>query len=565
MRIKAALQDWYVADFETTGINEYNATGRTRVWLYAVSDSNGNIVSYGDTIDKFMDWCSTKHGSLVYFHNLKFDGSFMISHLLENGYEYHETISSHSKRGFSTLIGDMGEFYQMKINFKSNCQVTFYDSLKLIPMSVKEIAKAFKLPYEKGKIDYSNYIINDKTLDYVFRDVKIVAMALKFFRDKGYRRMTIGSNSYHSFQDSYPQFKAIFPRLEKAFIDRWRKAYRGGRSQVNPLYAGKILHNVRRYDINSMYPSIMSNMYLPYGNPIACSVPGKYRFELYKVNIHFALKKGHLPCILRTGSLFSKAGDTYYTNSEGIIEMDISSLDMELLKRHYDIYYLKYVEIVGFKTVKGIFSEWVKKMYELKSSSEGGLRLVYKLLLNSLYGKFGSKTSGHNKIPYIGEDGSMCFRMSDEKEMGLYYLPVAIAITSWAHVLIDNAIVKTGIDNFVYCDTDSVHTLGILPEDMVDNKELGKFKLEGIEKIAKYVRQKTYIYYDDEWNITCAGMPMGAREWIINKYGDNVVNIFDYGLEITPESEDITDEQLRLLPKRVPGGTILVPTSFSIL
>ena len=84
----------------------------------------------------------------------------------------------------------MGEFYQMKINFKSNCQVTFYDSLKLIPMSVKEIAKAFKLPYEKGKIDYSDYTINDKTLDYVFRDVKIVAMALKFFRDKGYRRMT---------------------------------------------------------------------------------------------------------------------------------------------------------------------------------------------------------------------------------------------------------------------------------------------------------------------------------------------------------------------------------------
>ena len=458
----------------------------------------------------------------------------------------------------------MGEFYQMKINFKANCQVTFYDSLKLIPMSVREIAKAFKLPYEKGKIDYSDYTINEETLDYVFRDVKIVAQALKFFRGQGHNRMTIGSNSYHSYKDSNPMFNRLFPRLEKAFIDHWRHAYRGGRSQVNPLYAGKILHNVSRYDLNSMYPSIMAYKFLPYGSPIACSSPGKYRFELYKVHIHFRLKEGHLPCILRTGSLFSKAGDTYYVNTEGIIEMDISSLDMVLLKRHYYIYYIKYIEIVGFKTVAGLFADWVKDLYEKKSNSEGGLRLVYKLLLNSLYGKFGSKTSGRNKIPMLNSEGALVFTLSDEKNMGEYYLPVAIAITSWAHVIIDNAIRDTGVENFVYCDTDSVHTLGTLPDNIVDNKELGKFKLEGVEKICKYVRQKTYIYYDDKWNITCAGMPYGARDWLVQKYGDDVINIFDYGLEVSMESEGITPDQLRLLPKRVPGGTILVPSPFSI-
>lgn len=564
MRIKKSDLAWYVADFETTGLNEYERTGRTRVWLYAVCDGDGNIVNYGATIEEFLEWCSNNSGSLIYFHNLKFDGAFLMSWLLEHDYQFVEKITSRSSKGFSTLIGDMGEFYQMKINFRANSHVTIYDSLKLIPMPVREIAKAFKLPYEKGSIDYSDYTINDVTLDYVFRDVKIVALALKFFRDKGYYRMTIGSNSFHSFKDNNPLFKKLFPTLEKAFIDRWRHAYRGGRSQVNPKYAGKILENVSRYDLNSMYPSIMANKPLPYGEPIPCTKPGRYRFELYKLKIHFKLKKGHLPCILSTGSLFSKAGDTYYVNTGGIIEMDISSLDFELLKKHYDIYYIKYEEIIGFKTLKGIFKIWVDKMYELKSNSEGGLRLVYKLLLNSLYGKFGSKTSGRNKIPVLLSSGTVAFTLSDEHDMGLYYLPVAIAITSWAHVIIDDAIMTTGIDNFVYCDTDSVHTLGTLPPEIVDNKELGKFKLEGVEKISKYIRQKTYIYKDDEWHITCAGMPYSSRDYIISKYGDDVINQFDYGLEVSLEDEGITPDQLKLIPKRVPGGMILVPSPFSI-
>lgn len=564
MRIKKCDLPWYVADFETTGLNEYERTGRTRVWLYAVCDGNGNIVNYGATIEEFLEWCSNNSGALIYFHNLKFDGAFIMSWLLEHDYQFVEQITSRSSKGFSTLIGDMGEFYQMKINFRANSHVTIYDSLKLIPMPVREIAKAFKLPYEKGSIDYSDYTINDVTLDYVFRDVKIVALALKFFRDKGYYRMTIGSNSFHSFKDNNPLFKKLFPTLEKAFIDRWRHAYRGGRSQVNPKYAGKILENVSRYDLNSMYPSIMANKPLPYGDPIPCTKPGKYRFELYKLKIHFKLKEGHLPCILRTGSLFSKAGDTYYVDTNGIINLDISSLDFALLKKHYDIYYIKYEEIVGFKTLIGIFKIWVDKMYELKSNSEGGLRLVYKLLLNSLYGKFGSKTSGRNKIPMLLPDGTVAFRLSDEHDMGLYYLPVAIAITSWAHVIIDDAIMTTGIDNFVYCDTDSVHTLGTLPAEIVDNKELGKFKLEGVEKISKYIRQKTYIYKDDEWHITCAGMPYSSRDYIISKYGDDVINQFDYGLEVSLEDEGITPDQLKLMPKRVPGGMILVPSPFSI-
>lgn len=367
MRIPERSKQWYVADFETTGENEYEKTGRTRVWLYSICDADSNIIEDGDCIDDFMDWCSRHHGALIYFHNLKFDGSFIMSWLMENKYPYEESLTSHSKKGFSTLIGDMGEFYQLKINFAPNKQVIFYDSLKLIPLTVANIAKAFGLPIQKEVIDYTNYDITDEKLSYVHNDVRIVAMALRFFRDEGHTRMTIGSNSYHSFMDKYGN-KALFPRLNKEWIEYWREAYRGGRSQVNPRYANTILQNVRRYDINSMYPSIMANMPLPYGEPVDIAEPSGFRFELYEVLIHFKLKEGHLPTLLKSGTIFAKAGDTYYTETESPIVLKISNIDLDLLKKHYDIYLLRYIKCQGFKTYKGYFKPWVTDLYVKKAT-----------------------------------------------------------------------------------------------------------------------------------------------------------------------------------------------------
>ena len=556
---------WYVADFETTGKKFYIKHGYTKVWLYAVSDSDGNIVSYGDSIEKFLNWCAKNHGSLIYFHNLKFDGTFIVSELLKQGYQHKEELFSHDTKGFTTLIGDMGEWYSMKINFKANCEVTIYDSLKLIPLSVREIAKAFKLPMEKGSIDYEDYVINDETLDYVFRDVKIVANAIKFFRDEGYTRMTIGSNSYHSFIDNLAGAKILFPRLGKEFINEWRKAYRGGRSQVNPKYADKIMSNVYRFDLNSMYPSIMAQKRLPYGMPIKCKKRGKYEFELYHLIAHFRLKPGHLPTLLQTATMFTKSGDTYYTDTGGPIELYVSNIDWELVEKHYDILFVKFEEILGFKTVEGPFEQWVAKMYKLKSESEGGLRLVYKLLLNSLYGKFGSKCEGYNKIPILDEDGALTFVKSETKDMPEYYLPMAIAITSWAHKMIDDAIMTVGYENFIYCDTDSVHSLVKLPDELVDNKELGKFKLEGVESTSRYVRQKTYCYKEgNAWNITCAGMPQSIKNYLIRRHGDNVINIFSIGLKVDENTQGITEKDLKLMPKKVRGGTLLMPVPFSL-
>lgn len=566
--MKQADKQWFVADFETTGLNYYKEHGCTKVWLYAVSNSKGEIVNYGSSIDEFMDWCKSQNNSVIYFHNLRFDGSFILSWLLNHDYPLEDRIKVVGKKGFQTLIDEDGQFYMIKVNLARRVQVTFQDSLKIIPLKVKEIAKSFGLPIQKEHIDYNDYTIDEDRLRYVYHDVQIVAMALRYFRDNGFSKMTIGSNAYNDYKVSNQNFEAYFPYLDREWLKVWRNAYRGGRSQVNPLYAGQTVHNVRRYDINSMYPYAMSRFYMPIGKPILQDRIGMRRFELFEIDVSFKLKKGHLPTLLKKGAMFSNV-DTYYTETEGVEKIWISNIDFELLQRHYDIEFIKFGTIYGFATMKGIFTQWVDNYYDKKSNSEGGLKLLFKLIINNLYGKFGSKCEGAVKVPYLDERGRLAYKKSKPQDMRCYYLPVAIAITSYCHKLIDDAILETGYDKFVYCDTDSVHTLGTLPDDWVDDKIIGKFKLEGIEETAKYVRQKCYVH--KEWNgkkkkieytITCAGMSEGVKEWLLDKYGDDIFNEFKVGLTVDPK--DLPGDKAKLRPVQVKGGTILMPIGFAL-
>ena len=546
---------WYVADFETTSEAFYNEYGYTRVWLYSICDSEGNIVEDGYDIEDFMSHLSRYRGKTIYFHNEKFDGTFIIDWLLKNEYQYVDDLKTVEK-GFTALIGEMGEFYSIDIKMSRKAQIHIHDSLKLLPFKVEKLAIDFNMPIKKLKIDYNDYTITPEKLEYVHHDVQIVATALRHIKANGMTKMTTASCAYNQYTSKYTDsyLDMCFPELTKDFLIEWREAYRGGRTQVNPIYARKVVHGVNRYDINSMYPYIMANMPLPYGPPIPCTKPGEYKFELYKVRIGFTLKKGCMPSLLKKGSIGGGC-DSYYTSTEDIEELYISNIDLNLVMRNYDVYYLEYLKIYGFFTSTILFKDYVMKWYSKKCVDSGAEKLVDKLMLNSLYGKFGTNVMKAKKRPYIKEDGSVGYVTDEPIEGKHYYLPIAIAITSWAHKLIDDAIHETGIEYFVYCDTDSVHTLGILPKECIDNVILGKFKLEAYEETAKYIRQKCYLTYENNnWHITCAGMPDALKEKVIKSSGKHILDDFDIGLRVFG----------KLIPKRVPGGTILHETTFEI-
>lgn len=604
-------ETYYISDFETTSSKTYEEEGQTRVWLWSVCNQDGEIVKDGSNIDTYMQWLMFEGDSkLVYFHNLAFDGSFIIDWLERNGYEYTKKLTQNHAHHYSMLMSDLGIWYTIKIRLVYrivkklvHTTIEIRDSLKICPLKVKVIAKSFGLPMEKEKIDYQDYTINEETLSYVHKDVQIVAHALKFFHQLGFKKLTIGGNAFNDLKDYFNDiynttyhkkgkdkvnfFQRVFPDLDIPWLTTWRQAYTGGRSQVNPRYADTIQHNIRRFDINSMYPSIMASSHgeeLPYGRPIPITERGQYKFELYHIRCSFHLKEGHLPTLLASkGHTYLKGLDKYYEHQEEPIELYLSNVDFNLFQKHYYIYDFEFLEGWGFHTSTKLFKGWIMKYYELKAEmgrqGNKGLKMVYKLILNNIYGKFGSNHIGRSKIPYLfEEEDRIAYVSGDDEEMTRYYLPVAIAVTSYAHKLIDDAIIETGYDNFIYCDTDSIHTLGTLPESMIDNEKLGLFKLEATEEIGKYIRAKTYCHKDDGcWEITCAGMTEDIKRWLIDTYGDEVIKKFTGGLSVTPEDLEETntlikdgwlDEkdlyQPKLLHRQVKGGTILVPTAFTL-
>lgn len=80
---KGNLSSTWCADFETTGKTNLEIDGRVRVWLWSlVRCSKQREEYYGTTIESFLDKITKLDVTKVWFHNLRFDGSFIVWHLL---------------------------------------------------------------------------------------------------------------------------------------------------------------------------------------------------------------------------------------------------------------------------------------------------------------------------------------------------------------------------------------------------------------------------------------------------------------------------------------------------
>lgn len=71
----------FTADFETCTWLE----DETYVWAWALCEiGNEENIRIGTNIEEFFNVCSKENNPKVYFHNLKFDGSFLIDYLFNN-------------------------------------------------------------------------------------------------------------------------------------------------------------------------------------------------------------------------------------------------------------------------------------------------------------------------------------------------------------------------------------------------------------------------------------------------------------------------------------------------
>lgn len=544
----------YAADFETTTDPE-----DCRVWAFACCQvGDPDFVVYGKTVSEFVEWCEKAANCEVYFHNLAFDGAFLFGHLLNSGWRCLRDGEKPSDMTFSALIGEQNQVYCIEMYFTPVRKVKFMDSLKVIPLSVEAMARAYGLDEGKGELDYTAYRapgheLTDEERDYIRRDVQIAAKVLHLHHQQGLRRMTAGSNAlsdYKSMKGGNKGFRKVFPELtaeEDAFM---RKAYRGGFTYVAPRYQHQMIGQGMVFDVNSLYPSVMYSCELPVGKPhwFDGDPSGAYYPTWIALgNFDFHLKSDHIPSLqLKNNPLFRS---TEYIADGERQWITLTNVDYKLMCEQYDVTVNEWFGGYCFNTSACEFRQYIDKWVEVKNQAtvegNGGMRQIAKLMLNSLYGKFATRTTCQGKHPELDDAGVVRYVFDEPTERKAVYLPVGVFVTSYARYQTISSAQKV-YDRFVYADTDSLHLLGTEVPDCldVDPVRLGAWKHECDFDAARFLHAKCYAEHEvgaEKLTVHVAGMPARCHPGV-------TLENFEVGACYPG----------KLYTKRVPGGIVLV-------
>lgn len=367
----------FACDFETT---VYKGQEETEVWSAAcVELGTEDVQIFGSINEQFLYFKSLRSNLICYYHNLKFDGNFWISFLLNECNYMQAYIVDEEENGqvlaghflsdeempnctFKYLISDLGQWYTITIKVGGRF-IILRDSLKLLPFSLENIGNSFKTKHRKLTMEYEGLRfagckITDEEREYIKNDVLVLKEALEFMFNQGHKKLTIGSCCMSEFKKVYTKedYEMFFPDLYSIPIDESygstnageyiRKSYRGGWCYVAKGKENQMKYNGCTADVNSLYPSMMSsesgNIY-PVGEPhfwkgepdwdLLQLNPEYPKYFFIRFKTRFYIKTGKLPFVQIKNNLAYKgtecletsdveiSGDRYkeYLNPDGTI------------------------------------------------------------------------------------------------------------------------------------------------------------------------------------------------------------------------------------------------------
>lgn len=362
----------FACDFETTVDNDTSKQEKTEVWSACFCEIGTEEAVIMHSINQFMNyWLKAQNENVtLFFHNLKFDGSFILDWLYHN-IQYKEASQGDIEKGsfnflpkkqmpsysYSYLISSMGQWYSITIKGKDHT-ITIKDSLKLMPFALADVGKAFKTKHQKLEMEYkgkryAGCKINKEEEEYIKNDVLVLSEALQFMFNEGHNKMTIGSCCMAEYKNIFKYselgiiniWDEVFPSMKEIELDNTqfgsfnadeyiRKSYRGGWCYLVKGKENKVFHKGLTADVNSLYPSMMhsdSGNYYPIGKPsfwkgnkIPPQAKGKNKYFFIRFKCRFKIKEGYLPFVqikgnwlykpnemLETSDIYDIATDTY--------------------------------------------------------------------------------------------------------------------------------------------------------------------------------------------------------------------------------------------------------------
>jgi hypothetical protein len=450
-----------------------------------------------------------KRNPIFYFHYFNYDSVFILEYIMERGYIFD-------------IVRTSGLIYQIRVKRRREDKnwVYFRDSYALLRGSLNELGKMF-LGEEKLEFDYEVDIKDASKLEeYLKKDLWLLYNVLvKFFEMVDFiNAVSVSSLSLTMFRRGLKE--EIYYKINRSLYEFGRQFYSGGRTEVFRFYGT----GIKGYDVNSMYPYVMQKYEYPFGKAFYVYRRNYRRIGFYKVRLKFFYDDYITPLWVKKGKLFFPLNDTdeniYYLNS----------YELDLLEE-MGFYNYEVIEGVEFLNKGFIFRDFVQELYpkRVQAKTDGNRALEYtlKLMLNSLYGKFGQTPERKKyltteqveelfeKVRKIEDPQKRDEKMKKLKEQLYYfghnlylyrvewffaeYMNVFLSalITSLARLELFQLLYRYK-ENIYYCDTDSIFVDCEIDQSLIDKYELGKLKLEKEFDEVLFLLPKLYVYRKGE-------------------------------------------------------------------
>jgi len=382
---------------------------------------------------------------------------------------------------------------------KGNRSIVFLDSMNWFTESLKETGERIGIP--KLDIDFatctqeqlSKYCQND-----VLIELENFRLFIRFLEDNTISRLcyTKASTAMAAYLLRH-YHTPIYIHNNTEAIKLERDSYKGGRCEC--FYLGDLgYENYYILDVNSLYPFVMRNNVYPV----------KYKSLLHKPTIK------DITGFCKDNSLVAyvtiETDEPIYAVKRdrtifpiGNFETTLCTPEIKYALEHNHI--KKVMDCVVYEHAS-IFTSYVDTLYQLRRDFATANITEYeklcKLLLNSLYGKFGQKAENWKKIGvapnepdrtellfipklnrrtkimyFLGE----VFIVSGYSEAFNSFPAIASHVTAYARMYLASLMQIAGIGNYFYCDTDSliVNEIGLdRLAGLIDTTEIGKLKIQ---------------------------------------------------------------------------------------
>ena len=453
----------------------------------------------------------------VYFHNLgRFDGILLMKYFVHRATYSIKPLMRNNKLYELVVSRGKKEVFRLK------------DSLNLLSGSLNSLAKTLcpelgskgSIPIKYEDVDVpalKQY--GSELMEYMKQDILLLGGIMHKAQEINWTDyqvdiedcLTVSALAMKIFRTCYYDPKTFPIHLPSKNEDKFiRKGYYGGHADMYKPYGVKLYH----YDVNSLYPHIMASKPMPGGVPVwkrdlrDQDLDSLYGFiEAYVVcpptmNKPFLPYKEHERLLFPTGRFIGVyfSEELKYARNLGYKILPLKGYLFEEKKSPFE----------------GFVSNLYEKRLEAKKSSHDGMSYVYKILMNSLYGRFGinpeskiteichkdnidsmSNRCGFHSADPLTDDYLMVHFVSNSPDAPDYEwhpprisaVQLSAAITAYARILMYKYISR---DDCYYTDTDSAFLGSPLPEEEISSTVLGKLKLEHIVLEGYFVAPKSY-------------------------------------------------------------------------